>query len=61
MSRIVLRLTKSYKNLNAGEQAGFEPDEAEHIIKNGGGVKVDTGASASQAAHQAPQVKTEKR
>jgi len=39
--RVILKMTKSYKNLNAGEIAGFEPDEAEHILKHNGGVRVE--------------------
>lgn len=48
--RVVLKLTKHYKNLMAGETAGFEPDEAAHIIKAGGGERIGNQKPAEPAA-----------
>lgn len=45
----VLKLTKHYGNLFAGEVASFPNDVADHIVKHGGG-EVITPEAAKDAA-----------
>ena len=44
----LLRLTKHFGNLNAGEVGGFTADTAAHIIKNQGGVLIGAIDPAKQ-------------
>jgi hypothetical protein len=48
MALQLLRLTKHFGNLTAGEVGGYTPDAAAHIIKNQGGLLIGAIDPAKQ-------------
>ncbi len=47
--KVIVQLTKSYLNINAGEIAGFDPDTARQLVTQNAAVLVGEPTEASTA------------